>query len=525
MTLPATTRSAGPYVGNGVTTAFPFAFKVFAGFDLVVIKTFVDGTQSTLALGGDYSVALNPDQDAAPGGTITFPISGAPLAIGETLAAIGGLPYNQTLDLPPGGNFNPTALENALDRSTMQIQQVRENAGRTITAPPGETLANLPSAASRANRLLSFDSTGQIVTVAPAAGDAASLAIDLASTALASKNAGQVGFNSALGYGAGTVGLALTAAGRAGFRNKIINGGFDIWQRATAFTSGVLLNTYTADRWIVYAAGAAVTVTRNTGLGYTVGTDCMLLTGAAGNTQVDLRQRFEAKDVAKWRGGPLTLTAKIYNATGSTIASNSIIFTVSTPTALDNWTGATQQLGTTFTHAAIPNNSWAVLTVTFNPSGYTNTSFGMDIGLRLPSGLGAGQLVNWSEIQLETGSVATPFEHRQLGLELALCQQYCLIAPLGTYFGTANPSSATAIVFYVPTPVPLRASTPSVTGFSGTTTFAATGVGLFTSTSTPTVDGLGVNMVVLAQSGYTGLTVGRPGSVYHSAAFTLSAEL
>jgi hypothetical protein len=45
-----------------------------------------------------------------------------------------------------------------------------------------------------------------------------------------------------------------------------------------------------------------------------------------------------------------------------------------------------------------------------------------------------------SQIQLEPGSVATPFERRSYGQELALCQRYFYMIPAGTY-GFACPST------------------------------------------------------------------------------------
>ena len=81
MTVPVATRKAGPYTGNGVNDEFAFDFKVFAAADLRVILTEIaTGAESDLVLDSDYSVALNPDQGADPGGDITYPISGSPMA-------------------------------------------------------------------------------------------------------------------------------------------------------------------------------------------------------------------------------------------------------------------------------------------------------------------------------------------------------------------------------------------------------------------------------------------------------------
>lgn len=135
MTAPATTRRAGPFTGNGVATSFPFTYKVFAATDLAVVKTSAAGVETPLALGVDYNVTLNADQDASPGGSITYPISGVALLDTERLTATGALPYDQTADLPTGGNYRAQVIENALDRTVMQVQQVAEEVGRALTLP------------------------------------------------------------------------------------------------------------------------------------------------------------------------------------------------------------------------------------------------------------------------------------------------------------------------------------------------------------------------------------------------------
>lgn len=157
MTLPNTLRRAGPFNGNGVTTVFPFTFKVFDESDLVVTKVVTaTGVSTTLALTTDYTVSLNADQDVSPGGSITYNT----LATGERLSITGGLPYDQTLDLPGGGQFSPSALEDALDRIVMLVQQVQEMTGRTLVLPStsADASAELPSPV--ASYLLGWDSGG-----------------------------------------------------------------------------------------------------------------------------------------------------------------------------------------------------------------------------------------------------------------------------------------------------------------------------------------------------------------------------
>mgnify|MGYP006921293765 CR=1 FL=1 len=159
MTTPSTPRKAGPLLGTGAQTSWPFTFKVFAASDIAVTIANNLGVETALVLGTDYSVAVNANQDTSPGGTVTYPLSGSALPVGSKLTIIGNLPYDQPLDLPSGGNFSPLALENELDRLTMQIQQLREQVGRAIQVSV-TTGANVGLPAPSANELIGWDSTG-----------------------------------------------------------------------------------------------------------------------------------------------------------------------------------------------------------------------------------------------------------------------------------------------------------------------------------------------------------------------------
>jgi parallel beta-helix repeat protein len=161
MTTPSTPRKAGPLLGTGAQTSWPFTFKVFAASDIAVTIADNLGVETALVLNADYSVTLNSNQDTSPGGTVTYPLSGSALPTGSRLTIIGNLPYDQPLDLPSGGNFSPLALENQLDRLTMQIQQLRENVGRALQLPvttDGTLSVQLPPPAP--NELIGWDSGG-----------------------------------------------------------------------------------------------------------------------------------------------------------------------------------------------------------------------------------------------------------------------------------------------------------------------------------------------------------------------------
>lgn len=138
MTISTELRKAGPFTGNGATTGFPFSFKVFAATDVTVTVANTQGSESVLALGADYAVALNADQDAAPGGTVTL---AAPLASGHRLVVSSTVPNLQPTDITNSGGFYPRVIEDALDRHVAQIQQIDEKVGRAlkvaVTSPLG----------------------------------------------------------------------------------------------------------------------------------------------------------------------------------------------------------------------------------------------------------------------------------------------------------------------------------------------------------------------------------------------------
>lgn len=188
MTISSTIRLAGPYNGTGAQVIFPFAFKVFTASDLLVILN-SGGVYAIQTLTSQYTVTLYADQDTSPGGYVTMVT--AP-AIGATLTLTSQVPELQPTDVANVGNFYPQAVTDALDRSTIQIQQMEVKLQGTVRAPTGEILAPLPPAANRANNVMGFDASGNPTAVLPASGSGTALALDLLNNVNFSKGAALV---------------------------------------------------------------------------------------------------------------------------------------------------------------------------------------------------------------------------------------------------------------------------------------------------------------------------------------------
>lgn len=168
MTQPASTRRAGPYLGNDSATSFPFSFKVFSTSDIELTRTDADGITYILTLDVDYSITLNVDQESDPGGTITYPLSGDPLASGDSLVGVGALPYDQTFSFPPGGQYRAQSHETAFDRTVAQIQQLAEELGRSLTLPVSAGGVNTELPAPEANKVLGWsDGADALVNLDP----------------------------------------------------------------------------------------------------------------------------------------------------------------------------------------------------------------------------------------------------------------------------------------------------------------------------------------------------------------------
>jgi|LakMenEpi03Aug12_release.lakeMendotaPanAssembly.Ray.scaffolds.fasta_scaffold60761_2 hypothetical protein len=149
MTISTEIRRAGPYAGNGTTTAFAFAFKVFSTSQVRVTRAVVaTGVETTLALTTDYTVALNSNQDTNPGGTVTLLV--APTAA-QSVTITSNVANLQPTALANLGGFYPDVINDSLDRATIQIQQLDERLDRALVIPVSSTASTqLPTPQSGA---------------------------------------------------------------------------------------------------------------------------------------------------------------------------------------------------------------------------------------------------------------------------------------------------------------------------------------------------------------------------------------
>jgi hypothetical protein len=216
--------------------------------------------------------------------------------------------------------------------------------------------------------------------------------------------------------------------------NAIINGAFDIWQRGT--TGAGYVNAaapgFVADRWQGARGGAVAGQTMSrVSLGSTYQQQyAMRLQRDSGNTStqdVRLSQSIETANSIRFAGQTVTLSfyaRKGANYSAASNAFNAILY---------SGTGTDQNLLISgFTGVATVSSVAATLTDTFQRFTATGTVSGSATQLGLvfsytPVGTaGAADYVEIVDVQLEAGSVATPFKRNapSIQAELAACQRY-----------------------------------------------------------------------------------------------------
>ncbi|EQB7353744.1 hypothetical protein ACYTK3_000732 [Enterobacter kobei] len=193
------------YTGNGVTTSFPYTFRIFTTDNLLVTVTDLNLTETVLTLDTDYSVT---GAGGYSGGNVVL---SSPLTTGWKISIARYLEPTQETDLRNQGKFFAEVHEDAFDKLTMLIQQAFSwltTLNRRAVKVPEDGSWVAPRIADRRNKLFAWGDSGQPIAVLPPSSSASDVMIELAKPT----GAGLSGYNPSLYYDDGTVGRFLNDA-------------------------------------------------------------------------------------------------------------------------------------------------------------------------------------------------------------------------------------------------------------------------------------------------------------------------
>jgi len=203
----------------------------------------------------------------------------------------------------------------------------------------------------------------------------------------------------------------------AGRRNVFINGDFSVAQRGAGPTTGI--SGYpTVDRWIIPLSGETTQQLANDRV--STPSKMLKVTADGSNGYGIIRQMVE--DVSTLSGGYATLSFWAKTSTANN-------FRVEFQQLFGSGGSSTVSIIDDADYWKVPDDGWNFYSITV----YLPSTLGKTVGTGSPglsvlfgptSGQPNSNIVYYSEVQLERGKVATPFEHRSYGEELALCQRY-----------------------------------------------------------------------------------------------------
>jgi hypothetical protein len=320
--------------------------------------------------------------------------------------------------------------------------------------------------------------------------------------------------------------------------NAIINGAFDIWQRGTSFSSNgdsVVAGIYTSDRWAILprAAGNTVTVTRQTfaagelaSLGHGEAEFFARVSTPGGRTG---QARFENKieNVRTFAGQTVTLSFYL-RANGTKPLRATLIQRLVTGSNVGD---------TLISFDFEATDAWQrfSFTTTLQSMADKVIGDGSSLVVRILSEVDQAITYDIWGVQLEAGSVATPFKRHAPSLqgELAACQRYFQRFNADAGFGIyalAECSSTTQAFAFLPFITEMRARPSLASSLASTFALGHSGTNT-TLSAAPTSQIVTTKAISLGCAVASGLTSGRvarltdfSGSV-NGSFIDLSAEL
>jgi hypothetical protein len=193
-----------------------------------------------------------------------------------------------------------------------------------------------------------------------------------------------------------------------GFKNYIINGGFDVSQRGN-YTTSTFLNGegYFVDRWkyvnssIFNYQHTSVILPNNKSV-----RAIKIIANSSATGYGQIRQLVENFESIKGQ----TITLSAYVRSNKTVSSGLMLSWYSGDVT---WQEGQGQI--------ICDGNWHLIKFT---GVFSQNATRCEIGVINNNQWISGEFIEIAQVQLEEGSVATPFENRPYGLELSLCQRY-----------------------------------------------------------------------------------------------------
>ena len=263
----------------------------------------------------------------------------------------------------------------------------------------------------------------------------------------------------------------------AGRKNLIINGGMNVWQRGTSFLDPAS-GAYTADRWKNSTNPTDISRSTDVPSGEPFTYSMLMAANGSGGTRHAALQGVELP--ATGSAGPFKVgTTWTFSCWLKGGASGSIFFGIDFRDDPNSGTNAVSVGSTNFNYTT----SWQKFTYTFTV-GASPGGTNLCLAIILYAGTAPANNLYITGCQLEQGKVATPFEYRSYGEELALCQRYFHRMNTGRFVMGYKRHDSRCSWFYQ-SPVPMRATpTPTLT-IGGNFTNFQTSFG--TTQSSPTV--------------------------------------
>ena len=155
------TTPRNQYTASGGQTQFTYSFEIFEVTD---IKVFKGATLLTYAASPSgvtqYSVQ---NAGVSGGGTITL---GGGATASDVYTLVRDVPVKRTTDFPTSGPFVIDSLNTDLDKMVAMMGEREDEIARSIRLTDDDSTATLtlPVSATRANKVLTFDGSGNVAT-------------------------------------------------------------------------------------------------------------------------------------------------------------------------------------------------------------------------------------------------------------------------------------------------------------------------------------------------------------------------